>query len=130
MCLIDRVECWDAATIVCSTSSHRRPAHPLAESGVVPSVCGIEYAAQAAALHGGLLAQQAGERAAPGWLAAARQVRLQRRRLDDLADDLSIRAESEWADGKGLIYRFTVTAGDVCVLDGRLTVILRREGAR
>lgn len=130
MCLIDRIESWDASTIRCSASSHRRSDHPLAEDGILHAVCGIEYAAQAAALHGGLLAEQAGGRAAPGWLAAVRGVRLHRKRLDDLGDDLTITAESDWADAGGLIYEFEITAGDIRVLDGRLTVMLRPEVSR
>lgn len=130
MCLIDRIEEWDAATIRCSASSHRRPDHPLAEEGKLHAVCGIEYAAQAAALHGGLLAEQAGGRAAQGWLAAVRGVRLNRMRLDDLDDDLTIIAESDWADAGGLIYSFSIATGGIRVLDGRLTVMLRPEMSR
>lgn len=130
MCLIDRIEEWDAAAIRCTASSHRRPRHPLADRGALHAVCGIEYAAQAAALHGGLLAEQRGDRAAPGWLAAVRGVRLGRMRLDDLDDDLTIVAQSDWADAGGLIYGFRITAGGTLVLDGRLTVILRSETAR
>ena len=65
----------------------------------------IEYAAQAAALHGGLLAQAAGASASPGYLASARDVRLGAWRLDDLpaaeSDALRIVAERQAGDAGG-----------------------------
>ena len=95
--------------------------------GRLHGVCGIEYAAQAAALHGGLLVQELRGRATPGRLAAVRDVRLERLRLDDLNEDLLIRADAEWADSRGLSYRFAVTAGLTGLLEGRLLVILDPE---
>jgi predicted hotdog family 3-hydroxylacyl-ACP dehydratase len=127
MCLIDWIESWDDATISCRTASHRSSSNPLAVDGRLHGVCGIEYAAQAAALHGGLLMQQLRGRAAPGRLAAVRNVRLERLRLDDLNEDLRIRADAEWADSRGLSYRFAVTAGRTELLEGRLLVMLGRE---
>lgn len=130
MCLIDRILDWDETTIRCSTSTHRSPDNPLSEGGCLHAVCGIEYAAQAAALHGGLLAERAGKPAAPGVLAAIRQVRMRVHRLDDLPDDLVIAADCQWADAGGLLYDFTVDAGLERVLDGRLAVILNPASAR
>lgn len=127
MCLIDFIETWDEAAISCRTASHRSPSNPLAVDGRLHGVCGIEYAAQAAALHGGLLRQQLRGRAAPGRLVAVRDVRLERLRLDDLNEDLRIRADAEWADSRGLSYRFAVTAGLTELLEGRLLVILDPE---
>ena len=54
MCLLDAVLAWDATTIACVASSHRSPANPLAGERRLDAVCGVEYAAQAMAVHGGL----------------------------------------------------------------------------
>ena len=54
MCLLDAVIAWDATTITCLASSHRTPTNPLAARGRLEVVCGVEYAAQAMAVHGAL----------------------------------------------------------------------------
>ncbi|MCY7388737.1 MAG: 3-hydroxylacyl-ACP dehydratase, partial [Burkholderiales bacterium] len=51
MCLLDRVLQWDAHAIRCSATSHRDPDNPLREAGGLAMLAGIEYAAQAAAVH-------------------------------------------------------------------------------
>ena len=56
MRLIDRVVSYDEQTIVCESDSHRAADHPLAEAGVLSIICGLEYGAQAMAIHGALLA--------------------------------------------------------------------------
>ena len=56
MCLLERVETWDGESITCIASSHRDADNPLRANGRLHAVCGVEYAAQAMALHGSLLA--------------------------------------------------------------------------
>lgn len=124
MSLIDRVLEWDETMIRCSASGHRSVDHPLAEDGCLHAVCGAEYAAQAAAVHGGLLARRAGKPAVPGLLAGIRRLRMSVQRLDDLEDDLLIAAHCRWADAGGLLYDFTIEAGGLQVLEGRLAIVL------
>ena len=56
MCLLDTVRDWNASIIQCTASSHRRADNPLRNDAQLGIAAGIEYAAQAMALHGGLLA--------------------------------------------------------------------------
>jgi hypothetical protein len=84
MCLLQHLVAWDATRIECVAPGQRDPAHPLRSRSGLMAGAAIEYAAQAAALHGGLLAEAAGASAAPGYLASARDVRLGAWRLDDL----------------------------------------------
>jgi predicted hotdog family 3-hydroxylacyl-ACP dehydratase len=56
MCLLERVVDCDTASIRCETRSHLDRANPLRRNGHLSSVCAIEYAAQAMALHGALMA--------------------------------------------------------------------------
>lgn len=130
MCLIAEVLDWNETSIRCRSASHRSAHHPLSEHGLLHAVCGVEYAAQAAALHGGLLSRQAGTAAAPGFLAGLREVRLRRTRLDDLEEDLIIVVACQWADRGGLVYEFTVDAGRQRIVDGRLAIILNPEPPR
>ena len=123
MCLLDGVVEWNAAKIRCCSSSHRDPANPLRSGGCLPAVCGIEYAAQAMAVHGGL-AGNTGNRPKAGYLASVRDVVCMRARLDDLAGDLIVDAEQLMGDETRVIYRFTLKVGAVEVLSGRATVVL------
>ena len=54
MCLLDEVASWDATHIRCVARTHRDPQNPLRNGVRVPVLCGIEYAAQAMAVHDGL----------------------------------------------------------------------------
>ena len=80
MCLLERLESWDADAIHCTTTTHAQAGNPLrTESGLLAPNA-IEYAAQAMALHGGLLAAE-GSTPSAGFLASARNVKLAVSRL-------------------------------------------------
>jgi predicted hotdog family 3-hydroxylacyl-ACP dehydratase len=55
MCLLDEVIEWDALRIRCRSGTHRLADHPLRSRGRLGVACGIEYAAQAMAVHGALI---------------------------------------------------------------------------
>jgi hypothetical protein len=150
MCLLDRLESWDAARIVCFATNHRDPGHPLrTRSGLLASAA-IEYAAQAMALHGALLGRAAGVEPSAGYLASARGVVLARWRLDDLPtgrgddgaanddatppatgsgaahplDALCIEATRQAGDARQILYTFEVTHLGAAVASGRAAVVL------
>jgi predicted hotdog family 3-hydroxylacyl-ACP dehydratase len=130
MCLLDSVSAWDAQHIVCQASSHRAPDHPLRAHGRLGAACGVEYAAQAMAVHGTLVAQAlAGESAGhtpprAGYLASVRSVTLSVERLDTITGPLTIRADRLTGDDNTILYSFTVQAGDQELLAGRAVVVL------
>lgn len=123
MCLLDAVLAWDSGQIHCRASSHRQPDNPLRTAARLGAACGIEYAAQAMAVHGALLAPE-GAPPRPGYLASVRSVQLAVDRLDDLAQDLDIVAERLSGDENNILYHFRVEhAGDL-LLSGRAAVML------
>jgi len=131
MCLLSRLESWDAAHIVCTADNHRQPDHPLRTRSGLLSTAAIEYAAQAMALHGGLISQQAGTAATPGFLASARGVQLRVLRLDDLPlpgndnrDELRIEAHRQAGDARQILYAFTLTHSGQSIAEGRAAVVL------
>ena len=85
MCLLDHVAAWDEQRIECRAGSHRDPGNPLRAHGRLGAACGIEYAAQAMAVHGALLAPADGARAKAGYLVSVRGARLHVASLDDIA---------------------------------------------
>jgi predicted hotdog family 3-hydroxylacyl-ACP dehydratase len=123
MCLLDSVRCWSGTEIVCIASSHRDTDHPLATDGFLNSVCGIEYAAQAMAVHGGLIAAS-GRRPASGYLASVRDVTCHIARLDLLADDIEVSATQLASDAAGAVYAFVLRCGTVTIIEGRAAVVI------
>jgi predicted hotdog family 3-hydroxylacyl-ACP dehydratase len=125
MCLLDRVVEWDDQAIVCTTDTHRDPANPLRREGQLSGLHALEYGAQAAAVHGGLRARAAGTTAEPGYLAAIRDARLQTTRLDDIDSPLQVYARRLFGEGANTVYQCRISAGNVSLADGRITIILR-----
>ncbi len=124
MCLLARLASWDLQRIVCTASNHRDPDHPLRTRSGLLSSAAIEYAAQAMALHGALIGQEAGAPATPGFLASARGVQLHVLRLDDLAGDLQVEATRQSGDARQILYVFTVRHAAGLVAEGRAAVVL------
>jgi predicted hotdog family 3-hydroxylacyl-ACP dehydratase len=123
MCLLDGVLRWDASHIVCVSRNHGAADNPLRANGQLPAVSGVEYAAQAMAVHGGLAGKFARKPRA-GYLASLRDVECRRDRLDDLDGDLVVEAERLAGDGAHVIYRFRLRVGSVEVLSGQALVAL------
>ncbi|QGW82719.1 hydroxymyristoyl-ACP dehydratase [Variovorax paradoxus] len=124
MCLLDWLERWDAESIHCSTRTHALPDNPLRTAGGLLAPNAIEYAAQAMALHGGLLAAEGSEPSA-GFLASARNVRLSVARLDDIAGALQVHARRLSGDTNQILYEFAVKDSDGLMLaEGRAVVVL------
>jgi len=126
MCLIDEVLDWSATDIRCRTASHRLDSNPLRTADRLRSECGIEYAAQAIAIHGALNALPHSTSAVAGMLASVRGVSLHVDRLDDIDDDLLIRGTRIGGDGTALLYDFSVSLESKVFLTGRATIVLRQ----
>jgi len=126
MCLLDAVVDWSETAISCRAVSHADPANPLRADGRLGAAAGIEYAAQAMAVHGALLAA-ASDAPRRGYLASVRGVHLHVARLDDLAGELNITAERLSGDGNHILYQFAVSHAGRCLLEGRAAVILDAE---
>ncbi|WP_206996675.1 hotdog family protein [Trinickia mobilis] len=127
MCLLDEVEAWSDERIRCVATSHRDPNHPLRFNGRLAAVCGIEYAAQAMAVHGAALAAQT-QRPRAGFLASLRNVETHVERLDTLDGVLIVEAERISGDANNVLYRFTLRCGAQLVMTGRAAVILDASG--
>jgi predicted hotdog family 3-hydroxylacyl-ACP dehydratase len=125
MCLLDEVMQWDDRSIVCITNTHRDPANPLRRGERLSAVHAFEYGAQAAAVHGGLRARAAGTTAAPGYLAALRDGRLQVTRLDHIHLPLRILATRLFGDQANTVYEFLISAANVLVAEGRVIIVKR-----
>jgi predicted hotdog family 3-hydroxylacyl-ACP dehydratase len=126
MCLIERVTDWSPTGIACETATHRDPANPLRSQDALPIAAGIEYAAQAMAIHGGLSGASSGKPKV-GYLASIREIKFRRARLDDAAGPLTIYAEQLLSEEGRVIYEFTLAAEGTILLSGRAAVMLQER---
>jgi predicted hotdog family 3-hydroxylacyl-ACP dehydratase len=129
MCLLDGVVSWDENRIRCMSRTHRDKHNPMRAGGQLRALCGIEYAAQAMAVHG-KLAGNVAARPQVGYMASLRDVVCTQDRLDNLDGDLVVDAERVMGEETRVIYRFIVRVGETEVLSGRAAVVLDAGGGR
>jgi len=123
MCLLDAVREWSDTAIACRATSHTDPANPLRAEGRLGAANGIEYAAQAMAIHGALLAH-ADDKPRQGYLTSVRSVSLHVGRLDDLPGELDVQAERLSGDANNILYQFSLSHAGRYLLEGRAAVVL------
>ncbi len=147
MCLLDEVLSWDSRHLRCRSGSHRSASHPLRSHGRLGIACGIEYVAQAMAVHGAIAAAAQAEaaqtggtqtggtrsggsaaKAEVGFLAGLREVRMHSQRLDDIESDLICEVRRMAGDASTALYSFELSAAQRCLLEGRATVVLDAKG--
>ena len=126
MCLLDRVEQWDDTGLVCTTASHRDTTNPLRRDNQLEAICGLEYAAQAMAVHVGLLEEgKNARRLTVGYLGAVKNLMLRAIRLDDVKGDLTVQATRLVGESGSFIYAFRVSVEEQALLDGRASIFLK-----
>lgn len=127
MCLLDRVVSWDADGIVCASNSHHCADHPLLAHGQLLALAGIEYSAQAMALHGALAghAHDVGVGVSvSGVLASLRQVTVHVPLLNVIRSELLVHAERLVRQQRHLLYAFRVEGDGAVLLQGRAAIAL------
>jgi len=130
MCLLDSVLTWDQTNIKCIAVSHRNTDNPLRAHDQLGIACGIEYAAQAMAVHGALSAATDSPRPKVGYLVSVRSVNMYATRLDDISADLQVNASCMMANESNMLYEFSVSANDQVLLEGRAAVVLNAESLK
>lgn len=117
---------WDEHHITCLATSHTDPANPLRSDNCLPVQAGIEYAAQAVAAHGNLLARRSGHSSAPqqGMVAVLSNVHWHTDALDRYPGVLHIIASRVGELPGGLQYRFSVLAEPDALVEGEVLIAL------
>jgi predicted hotdog family 3-hydroxylacyl-ACP dehydratase len=125
MILLNKVLKWDDNHISCLADSHRGGNNPLRNENILSSVCGVEYAAQAMAVHGALSRRDSMPEKYHGYLVSIKDLQLSVARLDDIETDLTINAEMLMRDNEFLIYQFSILSESRILLSGRATIIIK-----
>ena len=125
MCLLSSVEYWDASSITCLTSTHRNYDNPLRRQGVLGMIAGLEYAAQAMAVHVGLTTDISEHNASLGYLGAVRDLQVHIRTFQQFAEDLTIEATLLLEQHMRFIYSFSMKANETMLLQGRASIFIQ-----
>jgi predicted hotdog family 3-hydroxylacyl-ACP dehydratase len=120
MDLLDRVLYWDADRLEAEAVAPDAT-HPLARAGRVQVLHLCEYAAQAAAVHGSLLARAAHDAPPAGLLAALRAVQLHGEWVGVVAP-LRIAVWRLAATAQAVQYRFAVAQQDATLAQGLVLI--------
>ncbi|MEM7169027.1 MAG: hydroxymyristoyl-ACP dehydratase [Pseudomonadota bacterium] len=122
MCLLEEVKFWDQIKILCVTTSHLSPENPLKRNGRLSALAGVEYGAQATAIHGALINDQ---EARPGMLAGLRDIVCHVKYIDENWPELQVKAVLELGMGERILYHFSLSADEKLLVAGRVAVALQ-----
>lgn len=125
MCLLSSVEYWDASSITCLTSTHRDQDNPLRRQGLLGIISGLEFAAQAMAIHVGLTTDIAEHNSSLGYLGAVRDLHVGSRTLHQFEEDLTIHANLLLGQSMSFIYAFSMKANEAILLQGRASIFIK-----
>lgn len=129
MVLLDAVESWDSLTVRCSAQSHLLADNPLRQSGILSVYAGVEYAAQAQAVHARLTANAGGDEIPrKGFVAVASKLEAGVRNLDEIAVALQIELTQLAANDQSSLYCFSLSAAGQQLLQGELLAVLAPVG--
>lgn len=123
MCLLDEVISFDSENIVCSTRSHRRADNPFMVEGELPTLVLVEYGAQAAAVHAGLL-QTGIASGGTAFLGAIKSMKINAAMVAPSIEQLRVEASCLLNDSSGAIYRFQCGSDSDVLISGRLVLVL------
>lgn len=124
MCLLEAVQHWNDTGIQCCAHSHLALDNPLRNARGLPISAGIEYAAQAMAVHGALLAP-VDQLPEVGYLTSVRNVEWWTPRLDDAGLEITVQATRISGNAVSLLYYFSLLGNDRLLLRGRAGVMIK-----
>ena len=122
MFLIDKVLSFDEKTLFAETKTHIDSENPLLENNILSSMNGIEYAAQAVAIHKSFVDKCTQKE---GYLISVRGVKTYVEDLVNTKESLQINVKSLLSNNENATYSFTIIAGKQLLLEGRLTILIK-----
>lgn len=123
MCLLHQVIACTPERIECLALSHRDAENPLRHNGGLPIHAGVEYCAQAIAVHG-RLTQGGGREPRRGYLAVVLNTEWRIERLDTCAGPLHVAATKQVVLEQGVSYAFELKHDGATILRGQAVVAL------
>lgn len=125
MSLLDRIVEWGDDFVVCATTSHQCSNNPLKFDGKLPSLCLVEYGAQAAAVHAAIVASRVDEQGKPAYVGNFKNIQCQRDNVDNDLPEIMVRAEKEASSSAGAIYQLRASVNDTDLVTATMTLLMR-----
>jgi predicted hotdog family 3-hydroxylacyl-ACP dehydratase len=120
MSLLNKIIIVDKYTLTAQAKNHLEPHNPLSIKGKINSINGIEYAAQAMALHGSLLSAKV----SVGYIASIRNIELKSPFFPKINEPLQIHVVKLMGNKTGFTYQFDVQCQQIELISGKITVFL------
>lgn len=126
MSLLDKVTHADLLTLSASAVSHLNSDNPLRFNNKLSSINGIEYAAQAMAVHGFLLSElkQTEASTQTGYIATVRNIDIFTPFFPETESVIKIEVEQLMSDMNGFTYQFHIGDEKKVLISGKITVFL------
>ena len=134
MSLLHEIIQADETSLTAQAVSHRDADNPLRINGRIAMVNGIEYAAQAMAVHGSLVLEKKQEenkaelKSSQGYIATVRNIELNAPYFPEADSSSSaallIKVKQLMSDQNGFTYQFDIHCRQQLLISGRITVFL------
>jgi len=126
MSLLDKVTHADRLTLSASAVSHLSSNNPLRLNHKLSSINGIEYAAQAMAIHGFLLSElkQTEASTQTRYIATIRNIDIFTPFFPETESVIKIEVEQLMSDTNGFTYQFHISDGKKALISGKITIFL------
>lgn len=124
MCLLHEVIATDSDSLTALATSHLNTDNPLRQGDKIATINGIEYAAQAMALHGSLLSSASPEAPQAGYIATVRNIEMITAFIPETGAPLLITVEQLMSDSNGFTYHFYIDCEQQRLISGKITVFL------
>jgi len=128
MCLLHEVIEASSDALTAEANSHLDADNPLRLDGKIATVNGIEYAAQAMAIHGSLLLSElsstASETPQTGYIATVRNIQMAVPFIPETGAALVINVQQLMSDSNGFTYQFHIDCEQQRLISGKITVFL------
>ena len=120
MSLLNEVIEANSNSLTALAKSHLETNNPLRLNGKIATVNGIEYAAQAMAIHGSLLS----DISPAGYIAAVRNIDINVPFFPETDAPLIIEVQRLMSDKNGFSYQFYINCEQISLISGKITVFL------
>lgn len=127
MCLLDKVQKWNEESITCTTMTHISKDNPMKNNNKLGISSGVEYAAQAMAVHNAILFEET-ENVHPrgGVITRVQNIQFFTDYLDEHCSALIIMAHRMRAIEDVVHYSFSIFCEEKILISGEVTVVLNR----
>jgi predicted hotdog family 3-hydroxylacyl-ACP dehydratase len=127
MNLLHEIINFDQTSLNALAISHLESNNPLRVDGKIATINGVEYAAQAMAVHGSLLSERDGINSpVNGYIASVRNIDIQIPSFPEQASPLKIKVEQLMSNDNGFTYQFYLSCEQQLFISGKITVFLIR----